>query len=159
MKGGVYMNSDEILFQQYKLYTEQKERFVDRSFHTNKFYLLLILALVLTMFLTKDFTFVFGLSSTLIFSVAGIAICVLWWVNVDSYNFLIKVKLSKVIEEIEKKLPVQPYTEEFVAIKDLRKKKREFLFADMQKIFVTLVLLLFFVLFMNDLVAIIFGQI
>lgn len=151
------MNQEEIIFQQYKLYSEQKEKFVDRSFQTNKFYLFLILAIITTMFLTKDFSFVFGLSSTLIFSVAGIAICVLWWVNVDSYNFLIKVKLSKVLEEIEKKLPVQPYTEEFAAIKDLRKKKREFLFADMQKAFVTLILLLFFVLFLNDVIAIIFG--
>lgn len=149
------MNSEEIMFEQYKLYTEQKEKFVDRSFHTNKFYLLLILALVTVMFLTKDYFFAFGLTSTLIFSVAGVAVCILWWVNVDSYNFLIKVKLAKVIEEIEKKLPIQPYTQEFVAIKDLRKTKREFLFADMQKTFVTLILLLFFVLFINELIKIV----
>lgn len=151
------MNSDEIIFQQYKLYTEQKERFVDRSFHTNKFYLLLVLGLVLTMFLTKDFSFAYGLSSTLIFSAAGMAICVLWWINMDSYNFLIKVKLGKVIEEIEKSLPVKPYTQEFVAIKDLRKSKREFLFADMQKVLAIIVLLLFFVLFADSLLAIIFS--
>lgn len=147
------MNSDEIMFQQYKLYTEQKDRFVDRSFHTNKFYLVLVLVLILTMFLTKDFTFVYGLSSTLVFSAAGIAICVLWWINMDSYNFLIKVKLGRVIEEIEKNLPTQPYTQEFAAIKDLRKNKREFLFADTQKALATLVLLLFFVIFINDFFA------
>lgn len=151
------MNSDEIMFQQYKLYTEQKERFVDRSFHTNKFYLLLVLALILTMFLTKDFSFAYGLSSTLIFSAAGMAICVLWWINMDSYNFLIKVKLGKVIEEIEKNLPTKPYTQEFVAIKDLRKNKREFLFADMQKILAIIVLLLFFVLFADSFLAILFS--
>lgn len=157
MKGGVYMNSDEIMFQQYKLYTEQKEKFVDRSFQTNKFYLFLILTIVVVMYLTKDYSFVFGLTSTLVFSVAGLAICVLWWVNVDSYNFLIKVKLSKVIEEIEKKLPVQPYAQEFTAIKEFRKTKREFLFADMQKIFVTLVFLMFLVLFLNDLISALFS--
>lgn len=151
------MNSDEIMFQQYKLYTEQKERFVDRSFHTNKFYLLLVLVLILTMFLTKDFSFAYGLSSTLIFSAAGMAICILWWINMDSYNFLIKVKLGKVIEEIEKNLPTKPYTQEFVAIKDLKKNKREFLFADIQKILAIIVLLLFFVLFADSLLAILFS--
>ena len=34
----------------------------------------------------------------------GICICVLWWMNVDSYNTLIKIKYANVIEEIEKKL-------------------------------------------------------
>ncbi|MFA7659398.1 MAG: hypothetical protein WCY19_08185 [Candidatus Gastranaerophilaceae bacterium] len=152
------MDSDEIIFRQYKVYTEQKEKFVDRSFATNKFYLFLVLGLVLTMFLTREFSFVFGLSSILIFSTVGIAICVFWWINIDSYNFLIKVKLAKVIEEIEKKLPVQPYTQEFLAIKDLRKNKREFLFADMQKVLATLALLLFFVLFSNEVLALIFQQ-
>ncbi len=151
------MNSDEIMFQQYKLYTEQKDRFVDRSFHTNKFYLVLVLMLILVMFLTKDLSFVYGLSASLIFSAAGIAICVLWWINMDCYNFLIKVKLGRVIEEIEKNLPAQPYTQEFVAIKDLRKNKREFLFSDMQKALAILVLLLFFVVFINEVFALIYA--
>jgi len=152
------MNSDEIVFQQYKLYTEQKEKFVDRSFHTNKFYLLLVLILVLLMFLTKDFSLAYGLSAIFIFSGVGMAICVFWWINVDSYNFLIKVKLSKVIEEIEKKLPIQPYTQEFLAIKDFRKNKRMFLFADMQKILATFALLVFLVLFIHEFVPLFFSK-
>lgn len=147
------MNSEEIILHQYKIYSEQKEKFVDRSFCTNKFYLLLILALIVTMYLTKDYSFVFGLSSTLIFSAAGLAICLLWWINVDSYNFLIKVKLGSVLEEIEKQLPVKPHTQEISAIRDLRKNKREFLFADIQKALATLVFLLFFVLFINDVLS------
>ena len=83
------MNSDEIMFEQYKLYTEQKEKFVDRSFQANRFYLLLILGLVVVMFLTKDYSFSYGLNSTLIFSAMGVAICSLWYINVDSYNLLI----------------------------------------------------------------------
>lgn len=140
------MNTEEILFQQYKLYTEQKENFIDRSFVANKFYLVLILTLILVMYLTKDYSFIYGLTSTLVFSAAGIAICALWWINVDSYNYLIKVKLSKVIEDIETKLPIQPYTQEFSIIKDLRKKRREFLFADIQKLLAGLAFILFFVL-------------
>lgn len=146
------MNSDEIKFQQYKLYAEQKEKFVDRSFQTNKFYLLLVLILVLVMLLAKDFTFAYGLSAVLIFSAAGVAICTLWWINMDAYNLLIKVKLSKVLEELEKQLPMQPYAQEFIAIKDLRKNKRMFLFADMQKTMALAAFLLFFVLLINEIV-------
>lgn len=145
------MNSDEIIFEQYKLYAEQKEKFVDRSFQTNKFYILLVLVLVLAMLLTKSMTFDFGISSLLLFSAAGIATCAMWWINMDSYNFLIKVKLHNVIEEIEKNLPAQPYTKEFAAIKDLKKNKRMFLFADIQKIFAIFALLTFLILFVNEL--------
>lgn len=151
------MNSDEMIFQQYKLYTEQKEKFVDRSFTTNKFYLFLVLVLILTMYLTKDYSFIYRLTSTLVFSVAGMAISILWWMNVDAYNFLIKVKLSKVIEEIEKQLPAKPYTQEFIAIKDFRKNKREFLFADIQKTLAILAFLLFFFLFSYEILFIILG--
>lgn len=151
------MNSEEILFQQYKLYAEQKEGFVNRSFVTNKFYLFLILSLILVMYLIKDYSFIYGISSILVFSFAGMIICILWWINVDSYNFLIKIKLSKVLEEIEKKLPIQPYAQEFAAIKDFKKNKREFLFADIQKSLATLVFLMFFFLFAHELLFIILG--
>jgi hypothetical protein len=151
------MSSEEIIFQQYKLYSEQKEEFINRSFMTNKFYLFLVLALLLTMFLTKGYSFVYGLTSCLIFSGAGMATCILWWINVDSYNFLIKIKFSKVLEEIEKQLPIQPYTKEFEAIKDFKKNKREFLFADIQKLLTVFVFLMFFFLFVHELLGIILG--
>lgn len=146
------MNPEEITFQQYKMYTEQKEKFIDRSFHSNKFYLGLVIVLVLLMFLTKGLTFAFGLTSTLVFCFAGVAVCILWWINIDSYNFLIKVKLSNVIEEIEKRLPVQPYTLEFATIQDLKKNKRMFLFSDMQKALALFALIMFLVLFINEVV-------
>lgn len=149
------MNTEEILLQQYNIYTNQKENFVERSFFTNKFYLVLLLLLILTMYLTKDCSFIYGITSTLVFSAAGMIICTLWWINVDSYNFLIKVKLSKVIEEIEKRLPIQPYTREFEIITDLSKRKREFLFADIQKGLAVLAFLLFLFLFSYEVLNII----
>lgn len=149
------MNTEEILLQQYNIYTNQKENFVERSFFTNKFYLVLLLLLILTMYLTKDCSFIYGITSTLVFSAAGMIICTLWWINVDSYNFLIKVKLSKVIEEIEKRLPIQPYTREFEIITDLSKRKREFLFADIQKGLAVLAFLLFLFLFSYEILNII----
>lgn len=149
------MSTEDIIFQQYKLYSQQKEEFINRSFMTNKFYLALIIALLVIMFLTKNYTFVYGMTSSLIFSGAGMAICSLWYMNVDSYNFLIKIKFSKVLDEIEKKLPVKPYTDEYEAIRDFKKNKREFLFADTQKILAIFVFLMFFFLFIHELLAII----
>jgi len=149
------MSSEDLIVQQYKIYSEQKEKFIDRSFVTNKFYLLLILALVWVICLTKDVSFVFGITATLMFSAAGIAICLLWWINVDSYNFLIKVKLANVLQELEKQLPAKPYTMEFAGITDLRKHKKEFLFADIQKALAILILLMFLLLFINELVSVI----
>lgn len=145
-KDGVYMNSEEIIFQQYKLYTEQKDNFIDRSFTTNKFYLIVVLLLNLGLFLLKDFGPLYNISPVLIFSVAGMAVSILWWFNVDAYNFLLKVKFSKVIDEIEKKLPVQPYTYEFEGIKEWKKRRRMFLFADVQKVFVLFAFLLFLII-------------
>lgn len=150
------MDSNEIIFHQYKLYAQHKENFVNRSFHTNKFYLVSVLVLILAMLLLKGHSFAYGLTSTLIFSAAGMAICTLWWLNIDSYNFLIKVKLGKVLEEIEKQLPCQPYTQEFLAIRELRKNKKEFLFADIQKVLAILVFLLFFAAFANEVIVMIF---
>lgn len=150
------MNTEEIIFQQYKLYSEQKEEFISRSFTTNKFYLLLILTLLVTMFKIHG-TFVYGMTSSMIFSGAGMAICTLWWINVDSYNFLIKIKFAKVLDEIEKQLPVQPYTKEFEAIRDYKKNKREFLFADIQKALAIFVFLMFFVLFVHEFLSTILG--
>lgn len=144
------MNTEEMFLKQYQIYSEQKDKFVDRSFASNKFFFLTLLVVILTMFLTKDYSFVFGLTSTLIFSAIGMGICLSWWINVDSYNFLIKVKLSNVLEELEKKLPAKPYTMEIEAINNFKKDKREFLFADTQKGVAVAMLLLFLVLFLNE---------
>lgn len=144
------MNTEEIILKQYQMYSEQKDKFVDRNFSTNKFFLVTLLILILTMLLTKDYSFIFGLTSTLIFSAVGMGICLSWWINVDAYNFLIRVKLAKVLEQLEKKLPVQPYTMEIEAITDFKKNKREFLFADIQKGLAVALLLLFLVLFLNE---------
>ena len=92
LKDGVGINSEEITFQQYKMYTEQKENFIDRSFHSNKFYLATVIILILLMLFTKGLSFAFGITSTLVFSFIGTAICIFWSINVDSYNLLIKVK-------------------------------------------------------------------
>lgn len=147
-----------LIMQQYKLYTEQKDNFIKRSFSVNRFYMILVIILLLLVNLTKNVAFVYSVSLPFIFSIIGIGVCILWWMNMDSYNLLIKIKFAKVIEEIEKQLPVQPYTMEHNAIDEYRENKKEFLFSDMQKVFATIMFIAFFISFIDELIPMIVKQ-
>ena len=102
-----------MIFQEYKLYAEQKENFIDRNFQTNKFYMVSFVAIIFAMIFTGNVVFMSKISATLVFSLIGISVCALWWMNVDAYNTLIKVKYANVLEALEEKLPVKPFTDEF----------------------------------------------
>ena len=86
------MDRDELIFQEYKLYSEQKENFIDRNFSTNKFYLATFIVTIFAIIYTNNVVFMNRISATLLFSIIGISICVLWWMNIDSYNTIIKIK-------------------------------------------------------------------
>lgn len=145
------MNREDLIFEQYRLYAEQKEKFIDRSFMTNKFYMVIVLVMFLMTFLSKGLAFGKFTAPT-IFAISGIISCALWWLNMDSYNCLIKIKFSKVLEEIEKQLPMQPYNMEYKAIRDFRRNKKMFLFSDMQKAFAIVAFLMFFILLLMEVI-------
>ena len=69
--------------------------------------------------------------------------------NVDSYNTLIKIKFANVLEEIEEKLPVKPFTEEYKGIEEFRNKK-VFMFSDIQKLIAVMGTLFFFAVFVSE---------
>ena len=144
------MDRDYIVFHEYKMYTEQKENFIDRNFRTNKFYIIVIIGLIFAMIYTNNILFLNKITATLVFAFFGIAISTLWWMNVDSYNTLIKVKYADVIEKIEEKLPVCPFTEEHKGIDDFRNKKI-FMFSDIQKLIAIVSALFFFAVFVSEL--------
>ncbi len=149
------MTDQELIFEQYKLYSESKERFVDRSFATNKFYMMLIIALLILVFTVKGSSFG-QVSAPTIFTVVGMITCALWWLNIDSYKCLIKIKFSKVLEEIEKALPIQPYAMEYKALRDYRKAQKGFVFSDIQNVFAVISFLIFLSLLLIDLMPYIF---
>ena len=80
------MDRDELIFEEYKLYAKQKDNFIDRNFCTNRFYMISFLAVIIAMIFTGNVIFMERFSATLLFSATGIAVCVLWWMNVDSYT-------------------------------------------------------------------------
>jgi len=69
--------------------------------------------------------------------------------NVDSYNTLIKIKFANVLEKIEEKLPVKPFSEEYKGIEEFRNKK-VFVFSDIQKLIAVFGALFFFAVFVSE---------
>ncbi len=130
-----------LILEQYRIYSDAKERFIDRQFSTNKFYLtvniiILLLAYVLNI-LTPQF------HATLVLAVIGIAITIMWTMSIDTYQTLVKVKYAKVLEFIETKLPEQPYHKEFEEYAAMKKKKNLIVFGDMQKMLSWAILLVY----------------
>ena len=106
-------------------------------------------AIIFAMIFTGNVVFMNKLSATLLFAVVGISVCVLWWMNVDSYNTLIKIKFSNVLEAIEEKFPVKPFTDEYKGIEEFRNKKI-FMFSDIQKFIAVIGALFFFAVFVSE---------
>ncbi len=145
------MTNEELILEQYKLYSASKEKFIDRTFTTNKFYMVFVVILMLLVFMSNGLAFG-KLTAPALFSIVGIICCSLWWLNMDAYSSLIKIKFSKVLEEMEKQLPMQPYAMEYKAIKDFRNNKKSFVFSDIQKVFAVFSFLAFFVMFMIEII-------
>lgn len=143
------MDRDELILKEYKMYSEQKENFIDRNFNTNRFYMASIFVLIIALIYTGNVIFLNKISATLVFSLMGTAVCTLWWMNVDSYNTLIKVKFANVLERIEEKLPVKPFTDEYKGIEDFRNNK-VFMFSDIQKLIAVTAALFFFAVFVSE---------
>ena len=121
-----------LILEQYRIYSDAKEKFIDRQFATNKFYLVFNL-IVLTMICIIN-TLIPSQHPIIVLCVIGIAVTLMWWMNIDSYQMLIKVKYSKVLEYLETKLPEQPYHKEFIDYVQMKKKNNLIVFGDFQKI-------------------------
>ena len=147
------MDRDELIFREYKTYCEQKENFIDRNFKTNKFYMAAIVVLVFAMIYTGNIIFLNKITATLVFAFFGVSVSAMWWMNVDSYNTLIKIKYASVIEKIEEKLPVKPFTDEYEGIEEFRSNK-VFMFSDIQKIIAAISALFFFAVCVSEITPI-----
>ncbi|MCP4702871.1 MAG: hypothetical protein GY862_39325 [Gammaproteobacteria bacterium] len=104
------------LLEQYKLYVEMADRVGSRRIHANQFYLSLLTALL------GIAAFAFGADTRaqdfLLIPVAllGILLCMVWYVNLESYRQLNSGKF-KVIHELEARLPYACFDEEWKKLK------------------------------------------
>ena len=106
------------------------------------------------MIYTGNVVFLNKISATLVFALFGISVSALWWMNVDSYNTLIKVKYANVIEKIEEKFPVKPFTDEYKGIEEFRNNK-VFMFSDIQKLIAAVAALFFFAVCVSEITPIV----
>lgn len=149
------MDRGELILEMYRIYIDSKERFIDRSFMTNKFYLVieLVLLFIIGIMSSMQFNSLF----VIIFSGLGSMIAMMWWFNQDSYQYLIKVKYRDVIEKLEAEFPIAPSILEFQGIQNDQKRKKAFVFNDAHKLIAFLVLITFFVSFMYYAVPYVIG--
>lgn len=135
-----------LILEQYRIYSEAKEKFIDRQFASNRFYLIINLAIFITAFVFHtvppvNFQAIIGLS------IVGFFISTMWWMNIDSYQMLIKIKYAQVLEYLETKLPEQPYHKEFADYLAIKKNSNAIVFGDLQK-YLALAILLIHILIM-----------
>ncbi len=136
-----------LIIEQYRVYSEAKESFIGRNFQTNRFYLVLSLVLFLLLYIFYALTP--SVAPIVVGSIIGMAVCVMWWLNLDSYQFLIKIKYAKVLEEMEKFLPFSPYKREYEAFQEAKKDKKAIVFSDFQKFLAIILFCIYLIIFSN----------
>ena len=132
-----------LILEQYRIYSDAKEKFIDRQFTTNKFYLVLNIIILVTTYILSTLTPQYP--PVIVLCIIGISCTLMWWMNIDSYQMLIKVKYAKVLEYLETKLPEQPYHKEFVDYAQMKKKNNLIVFGDFQKILTLIIACVYFV--------------
>ena len=126
-----------LILEQYRIYSDAKERFIERQFTTNRFYLVLNLIILISTYVLSTLTPHYA--PVIVLTIIGFAVTLMGWMNIDSYQMLIKVKYANVLEYLETKLPEQPYHKEFMDYMEMKKKNNLIVFGDFQK-YLTLVI-------------------
>jgi Flp pilus assembly protein TadB len=103
-------NFQEHLLEQYKLYVEMADRISARRAQSNRFYISLLSALLALLSILINRTLWSSIQNAIFLAVAilGLALCFLWYVNINSYRQLNSGKF-KVIQELEQHLPFNCY--------------------------------------------------
>ena len=136
------MDDKYILLEQYRIYNEAKDRFIDRTFLVNRFYIIFSAVLFISMIAIKS-VFVDAYALLLGIELFGIAVSFSCVSNQDAYTSIIKLKYHIVIEGIERQLPASPNKDEYEKLCELRSDKKIVLLKDIQKWFAIILMLLF----------------
>lgn len=136
------MDEKHLILEQYRLYNEMKESFINRTFAINRFFMifsaiLLFMLIFAKMILPTEYFLLLGID------IFGIASCIMWISNQDAYTTIIKIKYNSVIEKLEEDLPKAPNKDEYKELTDQRSKKRVILVKDIQKWFAIILMLVF----------------
>ena len=105
----------EIILEQWKTCVEMSNSVSSRRDAVNSIFTTLNLAIIAAA------AFIWNLKTLLLFA-AGTVVCILWILMIRNYRLLNQEKF-KIINELEKKLPVQPFNDEWAALSINKKYK------------------------------------
>lgn len=136
------MDEKNLILEQYRIYNDMKESFINRSFMINRFYMIFTAVFLFGLIFAKmlvptQYFLLLGLD------IFGIAVCIMWISNQDAYSSIIKIKYNSVIEKLEEDLPKAPNKEEYKELTDRRAHKKVILVKDIQKWFAIFLMLVF----------------
>jgi hypothetical protein len=140
------------LLEQYKLCVEMADRISTRRSQANTFYISLLSAMLAILSLVIERKLYSGSQSTLLLftSMLGSALCLTWYVNIESYKQLNSMKYQ-VINEMEKQLPFPCYTREWDILKADRIRKKKYIrLTDVEKIVPLIFAIPYFGLFLHS---------
>ena len=145
---------DDLAAQKTAIYTEYNrsmEKFKAHNFATNRFYIVILMIVLAVILICKQVFLTGSIVITFVFSFFGLCVAIMWVITQDSYQKLISIKIANVLEEIEKELPVKPYTMEHEEIKKYKAGKKFFSYDSMQNFMGLVLALVFTVLFFSEL--------
>lgn len=111
--------NEEFLLEQYKLCVQMADKISSRREKANKFYLTVLSSLLALLSIVQaNFN---GLSNEifLLFSLLGLALCFIWYFNIQTYKKLNSAKF-KVINDMENQLPYACFNEEYKHLKQTK---------------------------------------
>lgn len=146
------MDEQQQVMELYKEFIYTKENFVSRSFATNKFYLVVIVVCLILLGVLKEFFVKDGSLTVIAIGIAGFASSLLLWSNQDAYAYLLRIKFSAVIDKMEERFCFQPCVEEKNAIVKNAKERKTYIFADVQKLFAVISMVIFLAAALYDLI-------
>ena len=144
------MDDKQQLMELYKEFIYTKENFVDRSFATNKFYIIALTLCFVALAWVKEALHPTGSAMVIAISLAGMVFSFLLWANQDAYAYLLKIKFDAVIDKMEEKFCFQPCVEEKRTLVENAKKKKSFVFANVPKGFALVTMTIFFAAFLFE---------
>jgi len=108
---------EELLFEQYKLYVEMADKISHRRAISNAFFLAINTALISLVSYAAQLH-----SPIYLLNIAGLVLSILWFSIIRSYKNLNNAKYG-IVNQIEEKLPLRPYSTEWDILKRGRNKK------------------------------------
>lgn len=117
----------EHLMEQYKICVEMADRVSVRRGAASNFYISLLSALLALLSLVVEKNFFSGSKSILLLftSILGLALCIAWYTNIQSYRQLNSLKFQ-VINEMEQYLPFRCFSREWQILKERRESSKRY---------------------------------